>query len=536
MIPGKAYKPEDFVEILWRRKWVIVIPLVLIGVATFAWSRTLPDRYRSEALVLVVAPQVPDNLVKSTITEHLQERLNTMRQQILSRTRLERIITELDLYREERKQLLMDEVVATMRNDVKLTVAKARKREDPGSFTVGFEYGDPKTAMTVVERLASLFVRENVEGRSIQADVTTQFLQSQLDDARQRLHDQEARIEAFRRGNAGRLPEQVQTNLHVMQSTQQQIQALSDEINRSRDRQVTIERTISDEEAIAALVTTATRNGGGGEGNDKAPKTAAQELATAKDALAQLQLRLTEEHPDVRSAKRRIAELEQKAAAEALQQPVTGGSVSGPVTAADATRLRKIASLRAEYDSLERTIGTKRAEAEKLQATLGELKGRIDAAPALETQLNQLTRDHETLETSYSTLLKKAQDAKVSANLEERQVGQQFKIIDPPRAPERPTSPDRLKLSLIGVLAGLGLGLGIAALLEYRDTSLRTEADVLVALSLPVVALVPTLETADERRQRRRRRLLILASSTATLVIGFVALSWKLRLFQNWVR
>lgn len=535
MIPGKAYKPEDFVEILWRRKWMIVIPLVVIGVATFVWSRTLPDRYRSEALVLVVAPQVPDNLVKSTITERLQERLDTMRQQILSRTRLERIITELDLYREERKRLLMDEVVAMMRNDVKLTVAKARRKEDPGSFTVSFEYGEPKTAQIVVERMAALFVRENVEGRSIQADVTTQFLQSQLDDARQRLHDQEARIEAFRQANAGRLPSQVQTNLHLMQATQQQIQSLSDEITRDRDRQATIERTIADEEAIGALVTTSAR-GGGGEGNDKTPKTAAQELAAAKDALAQLQLRLTEEHPDVRTAKRHIAELEQKAAAEALQQPVTGGSISGPVTPADAARLRKIASLRAEYDSLERMIGAKRAEMDRLQKNHADLKQRVDVAPALETQLDQLTRDHETLEVSYSALLKKQQDAKVSASLEEKQVGQQFRIIDPARVPEKPSSPDRLRLSLMGLLAGLGLGLGIAALLEYRDTSLRTEADVLVALSLPVIALVPTLETADERRQRRRRRILIAASSAATLVIGFAALSWKLRLFENWVR
>jgi polysaccharide chain length determinant protein (PEP-CTERM system associated) len=536
VIPGKAYKPEDFVEILWRRKWVIVIPLFVIGVATFVWSRTLPDRYRSEALVLVVAPQVPDNLVKSTITERLQERLDTMRQQILSRPRLERIITELDLYREERKRLLMDEVVAIMRNDVKLNVAKARRKEDPGSFTVSFEYGEPKTAQVVVERMAALFVRENLEGRSLQADVTAQFLQSQLDDARQRLHDQEARISAFRQANAGRLPSQVQTNLHLMQATQQQIQSLNDEITRDRDRQATIERTISDEEAIGALVTTVTHGGGGGEGNDKAPKTAAQELAAAKEALAQLHLRLTAEHPDVRAATRRVAELEQKAASEALQQPVTAGGVSGPVTPADAARLRKIASLRAEYDSLERMIGVKRAEMDRLQAAHGDLKQRVDAAPALETQLDQLTRDHETLETSYATLLKKQQDAKVSASLEEKQVGQQFRIIDPARVPERPSSPDRLKLSLMGLLAGLGLGLGVAALLEYRDTSLRTEADVLVALSLPVIALVPTLETADERRHRRRRRLLILASSTATLAIGVAALGWKLRLFENWVR
>jgi polysaccharide chain length determinant protein (PEP-CTERM system associated) len=530
VIPGKKYKPEDFLEIIWRRRWVITLPVVVCAAATFAWSWRLPDRYRSEALVLIVAPQVPENIVKPTVADSLQDRLTTMKQQILSRTRLEQIVTEFDLYRAERRTLLMDDVIARMQSDVKVNVPRAGRKREPGSFTVGFEYGEPKTAKLVAERVAALFIRENVQVRSSQADVTNQFLESQVDEARRNLQAHEAKLQAFREINSGRLPSQVQTNLQSMQNTRQQLQSLIEDINRDRDRQLIIERTIADEEALGAIVTARAPEGG----NDKVPQTAAQELVTARTALAALQLKLTDEHPDVRAARRHIRDLEEKASAEALQQPVTKGLPSGPITPTDAARLRKLSALRGEFESLDRTIATKRAQVEKLQATLTDYQRRVDVAPALESQLTQLTRDYETMQGSYSALLKKAQDARVASNMEERQVGQQFRILDAPRVPERPSSPDRLRMNLLGLLAGLGLGLGIAGLLEYRDTSLRTEEDVLVAVSLPVVALVPTVWTSSERRAARRRRLLLIGTSAAaTVVFSAAAIAWKLRLFGN---
>ena len=524
MIPGKKYKPEDFVEILWRRKWAIVVPVLVAGIATFIWSRTLPDRYRSQTVVLVVAPQVPENIIRPTVTESLQERLTAMRQEILSRTRLERIVMELDLYRDERKRLLMDEVIARMRDDVKVDVAKARRREDPASFTVGFEYSEPRTAMLVAERIASLFVRENVEGRSIQADVTSQFLQTQLTESLRRLQEHDAKLRDFRQRNAGRLPSQVQSNLQMIQNTRQELQNTMDTINRDRDRQITIERAIAEEEALGPAVVR-TNDG------DKVPMTAAQELFAARESLTTLKLRLKDDHPDVRATRRRITELEQKAAAEALQQPVTGAPTR-PLTPGEVTRQRRLSGLRAEYDSLGRTIAVKRAEADRLESLSRDYKQRVDVAPALESELTQLMRDYETMQTTYTTLLKKSEDAKVASNVEERQVGQQFKIIDPARVPERPTSPDRLRMNLIGLLFGLGFGLAFAGLLEYRDTSLRTEEDVLVSVSLPVVALVPTVWTPAERKDAQRRRLVLVGTSAlATVVLSAIALAWKLNLF-----
>jgi hypothetical protein len=158
-------------------------------------------------------------------------------------------------------------------------------------------------------------------------------------------------------------------------------------------------------------------------------------------------------------------------------------------------------------------------------------------APALGSELTQLMRGYESVKSTHESLLRKAQDAQVAVNLEERQVTQQFRILDQPRVPERPRSPDRVRMNLIGALMGLGLGLAIAGLFEYRDTSLRTEEDVLIALSLPVVATVPTMWTSVERQAARRRRMLLIGSSAlVTLVISAAALVWKLRLLDSWIR
>jgi polysaccharide chain length determinant protein (PEP-CTERM system associated) len=531
LIPGKKYKPEDFLEIAWRRRWVVIGPFAVIALGTLLWSLSLPNRYRSQALVLVIPPQVPENYVRPPVTETLKERLESMRQQIMSRTQLERIITEFDLYEEERKTMFMDQVVQLMQQrDIRIDVPRTTRRDDPGSFKVGYESDKPKTAMLVTERLASLFVRANLEGRSIQADATTQFLQSQVDETLRKLQDTEARLESFRRENAGRLPSDVQTNLQFMQTTSQEIQRLSDAIKQDRERQLVIERTIADETAFP--IAPAPSGGDGSAGPNAPPQSAAQQLAAARSVLASLKMRLTSDHPDVRILERRIAELERKANQEALQQPVTDGIPSGALAGPELMRQRRLASLRAEHDGLERTISANRVEVEKLRAGTNQYKSRLQFAPALEAQLTQLMRDYDTIHLTYTDLLKKLQDAKVAANMEQRQIGEQFRLVDAPQVPDVPSSPNRFRLNLMGLLAGLGVGLALAALLEYRDTSLRTEDDVLVALSLPVLALVPTMRTVTDRTRRKRRRLLMVSSAATVLIVAVAAVVWKLKLLN----
>jgi polysaccharide chain length determinant protein (PEP-CTERM system associated) len=526
VVPGKKYAPEDYLKIVWRRKWLITIPLVLAAIGTFLYSRTLPDRYRSEATVLIIPQQIPENFIQSTVDETIAARLDLMRQQILSRSRLERIIEEFDLYRDERKVMLMDQIVEQMRRDVGVSVQKVGRRQDPNHFVVSFDSENPETAMQVAARVASLFVRENVEGRNLQSEATTQYLQSQVDETLRQLQAQEGRLEAFRQANAGRLPTEVETNIELMANTRQQIQTLNEGINRDREQQISTERMIADEMTLGPAVS-AGKSGAAGD----AQLPASQQLAAARANLQGLLTRLKEDHPDVRILRGRIKSLEERAEAEALQQPL---GTAAALTPAEAERQKRLSQLRGEQQRLDREIKAKQAVLKHTQGMLAQQEQRVQAAPGLQSQLADMTRGYDTLRGSYENLLGKLQSAKLASSLEQRQVSQQLRIVDPARRPNQPHSPDRVRMNLIGALMGLGFGLAIAGLLEYRDTSLRTEEDVLVALSLPVLALVPTMITGKSVRQGRRRRLLLFGSSAGALALSLAAAVWQLRLFEGW--
>ena len=532
MIPGKSYKPEDFLQMAWRRKWLIVIPPIVFGIAATIWARSLPNRYQSSATILVVPPRVSEKLVDQTMNTTLAQRLQALQQRLMSRSNLERIIQELNLYPEERKTLLMEQIVERMRNDAGINVTKTRgRRSEPNNFTISFESDSPRTAMQVADRLAALYLNANLEDREQHAVSNTEFLRSQAEDARKRLHEQEKKLEAFKRTYGGELPSQVQSNLQVMNSTTAELQQLAEKVNRDRDRQLVLEQLIREETSVVIA------NPVGNPGKDGPhPATAAEQLEQARNAYRALRLKLKAGHPDVTAAERQMAALEKKAEAEALQQPLSGnGQPTRTLTPGEANRSVRLTQMRAELQNLERRMMGYQAEEKRLQGMLTTYRARVERAPAREVEFAELQRDHEAMQNSYLQLSKRVQDAEVAVNLERLQVGEQFRIVDPARIPERPSGPNRMRYSLMGLLAGLALGVAIAGLLEYRDTALRTEADVLVALSLPVVALIPTMVTTADRRNSGRRRWVLMSAGAVTLVVSAAALAWKLRIFQAWI-
>jgi polysaccharide chain length determinant protein (PEP-CTERM system associated) len=529
VIPGKHYKPEDFVEIAWRRRWFVLVPFVLIMAGTLIVTQLQPDLYRSSALLLIVPQRIPENLVRSTVTTRLDERLSAISQEILSRTRLENIVQEFDLYPNERRRMIMEDVIENMRSKDIIFSPPRSRGGDAGSFTISFEYTNPRTAMLVTERLASLFIRENIENRAVLADQTDQFLQSQLQEAERQLKDREKKLEAFRRTNPGLMPQQMEANQQALQNTQLQLQALQESMNHDRDRQIWVQRQLADLAMAAASVPAAVETGS----PTPTPMTATRQLEIANANLKAMRLRYKPDHPDIKQAERTIAELERKAAAEALEQPVS--PVSSGVSGADQARVSRLSDLQGEEQMLQRRIVERQEDERKLLAQMTVYRQRLEAAPGVESELTQLMRDYTTLQNSYQSLLGKSQDAKVSANLERRQIGEQFKIIDSPRMPLRPTSPNRLKYNLFGAFGALAVGLGLAALLEYRDSSLRTEDDIVTALSLPVLAMVPTMTTKVERLRRRRQRLLLASSGAVALLLCIGALAWKLPFLKQWM-
>ena len=537
MVPGKRYRPEDVIQILRRRILMILVPFVLALLATPTLSQFLPNRYQSSTTILVVPQRIPESYVRSTVTSSMEERLQSISQQILSRTRLERVIESFNLYPYERKTGLMEDVVELMRKDIVVSIVPRSS-----AFRVSYTGDDPRTAMRVTERLASLFIEENLRDREVLVEGTNQFLETQLEDARRRLVEHEKRLEEFRPEHAGELPSQAPANLQVLQNQQLQMQALVESINRDRDRRQILERMLADDDATdsadaiaaAAPAAAAPVNAPGTASPGSDPATvaagsAAQQLEATRVILRSMELRLKPEHPDIIRLKRAIAELEQKSKEEALQTPLSAAApVASEISPASAAKLQNRRQLQSDIASIESQIAQNEAQQRNLNQQIAGYQRRVEAVPQRESELTSLTRDYGTLQQIYTGLLEKSESAKVAANLERRQIGEQFKILDPARLPEKPISPNRTELNIFGTLFGLVFGIALAGLMEYRDTSLRTDDDIVVSLSLPVLAMIPVMPTRAERRQLRRRRLALAVTAGVTVVVWAGALFWKM--------
>jgi polysaccharide chain length determinant protein (PEP-CTERM system associated) len=500
---------------VWQRKWLILAPLVLTGTAAVMYSRSLPDMYRSETTILVVPQRVPESYVRSTVTMRIQDQLQSLRQQILSRVRLEQIIRDFNLYPEARRTEPMEAVVAQMRPAVNVDIV----RED--AFSVNYTSTDPTAAKLVAERLASMFIEENLRERERQAEGTSEFLETQLESARERLEQHERTLAQYRRRYSGELPSQLDSNVQMLNSLQVQAQGIGNDLDRDRDRVIVLDRMIEEmAEPIPVVVAARGDSSGtiGPTGSPGPPGSAAERLAAARAALDELRTRLKPEHPDVAAARRLVAELERKAEAEAAAATAALAAAAAAaaarskaqdvpppqLTVADVARQRRLQELVLEKENLDRQIARKQQEEARIRQDIALYQARLQVTPTRESELIDLTRDYETLKAIYTGLLAKKEDSVVAANLERRQIGEQFKILDPARVPQRPFSPNRMQLNLFGALAGLAFGVGIAGFLEYRDATLKNEDDVRTCLSLQVVAAIPILEVAAVSLPRQR--------------------------------
>jgi polysaccharide chain length determinant protein (PEP-CTERM system associated) len=544
VLPGKKLKPEDLLAIVWRRKWWVIVPFVLVTAATVLVSRTLPDRYQSETLMLVVPQRVPESYVRATVTTRLEDRLRSIQAQILSRTKLEQIIRDADLYPELRKRLPMEDVVELVRADVKVETVRG------DAFRVTYTSENPKKAMEVAASLASAFRDESLRDRAVLADSTTEFLESQLEEARGRLVEAENKKADFQRRHAGALPSEQASNLTVLHNLELQVQALLDSINRDRDRRLFLERTLADLEAEAQTLRAAAGSTVASPPADAVAgvvgTTPADQLEAARKTLRSLEMRFTPEHPDVVYMKRIIRDLEAKVAAEASARPADAPArpAEPPARARTPEELavqRRIQETQQELDNVQIQLASKAEEEKRLRGRIAALQRLVAATPGLEAEYTALTRDYETLQNGYAILLGKFEDAKAAAKLEERQIGEQFKLLDPARLPESPVTPNRFLINLMGALAGLGLGLGLVGLVEYRDNTLKTEEDVLSVLSIPVLAAIPVIETSRDRARKKRRRVMMGlagAAVVALLIAGAAVVVWAVGVqrVSNWFR
>jgi len=515
---------DDILQGVITRRWLILIPLSVGLAAAPLLARFAPERYRSETLIMVVPQQVPDSYVKSTVTESVQDRLPNISEQILSRSRLERIITDLSLYQEQRASQVMEDVVQGMRGDV--TVTLVGEKENSASFRVSYVSNDAETARKVTERLASLYIEQNLRDRENQATSTSQFLETQLEDAKRRLVEQEQKLEAYREQHAGELPTQLQGNLQSIQNTNLQLQALNESMNRALERRLFLERQIADTEALPIPDTPPPPV----VVNGPAPTSTSQQLDAAKGRLNALLQYYTPDHPEIVTLQRLVTDLQTKLEGETpLSTP--DGVPEKVMSPAEVAQRKRVADLKAELLVLDRQVETAHAEEARLKSSISSLQAKVDVLPSRESELVELTRDYSTLQAAYGSLLLKREDSMIAANLERRQIGEQFRVLDQASMPEKPFNQmQRIGVMASGAIAGAVLGLLLIGLLEYRDSSFRREEDVAKILSLPVLALIPVMSSPRELKSAaRRRRWQDLAGTAAVLVAVAVVVVWRLR-------
>lgn len=486
--PAKSYTLDEYIEILRRRIWFIVIPFILIVAGASVYTIFAARQYKASTLVLVSPQRVPEAYVQATVTSRVEERLQSIAQEVMSRTRLEQIIAEYRLYEKERKSLSKEEVVELMRKNIKVELPT--KKEEKGYFMISFIGPDPGVVTTIANRLASLFIEENLKIREQQAAGTTEFLEAELVQAKAKLDEMEAAVTQYKLQHMGQLPEQRDANLRILEQLQNQYQRVGENLRAAQDRKLFIQRQMAELElpissqgtGMAGMPSSGSKStsiqqdmGSAPVGPEGAGTHEAQQ-ETLLRALESLRTRYTESHPDVIAVKNRLANLE--------KNKKTYGVKTDP-------RYRELRNMMAINDlQIRRFVDEER----NIAAQMGKYRARIEQTPEREQEMAALVREYHSRKETHERLMRKSQDAQQAENLEKKQKGEQFRVIDPARTPEKPFSPDIPKILLIGLLAGLGCGLGLALVREQLDRSFHDAGDVEIALGLKVLATIPRIE------------------------------------------
>jgi polysaccharide chain length determinant protein (PEP-CTERM system associated) len=482
---------EDYVAILRRRRWLLIVPAILGLPVGYLLSLFLPSRYTSHTMVLVEQPAVPDSYVKPVVSEDLNQRLASMQEQILSRSRLQNLVERFGLQGKDANRVPMEESVERLRKSIAVTplnpMAGTRSSELPG-FYVDVTMRNPRLAQQICTAITSMFMEQNLHLHQQQAEDTTQFLAKQLDEAKAKLDDQDAKLAAFQSRYIGELPEDDHANLTLLMGMTPQLEAATQALHQAEQDKAFAESLLSQQ--VAAWKSSK---------EDRDPQTLEQHLRDLQNQLHSLEGHYTEDYPDMVKLNNDIAKA-QKKLADAAQVHAHPNEHQVP---AAINELPEIQQLRARLQQIDLTIRQKALEQEKLQRQIKTFQSKIQSSPMIQQEFKALTRDYQTALNFYNDLLKKRNESQMATELERRQQGEQFRVFDPPSLPERPSFPNRRLFGLGGLCAGLALGLGMVQLSELHDKSIRTKRDIEIYLGIPTLALLPLIGPPKERNGNR---------------------------------
>ena len=489
MLGHRALNVEDYMAILKRRWWLIAIPTFILPVLAVIATLYIPPQYVSQTLVLIDQQKVPENFVPSVVTEDINSRLASMKEQILSRSSIQPIIEKFSLYYDQ--HLSMDDRIALARKSIDIqpiTSEISRSNGLPG-FKIFFTASDAHTAQEVCAEITTLFTGANLRSRSEAAEGTTDFLKEQLDSAKRTLDDQDAKLAAFQREHFGMLPEDEANNINILSTLNTQLDASTQALSRMEQDKSYMDTLLAPQAASSPTAAAS-------------PQTDEKQLQDLLAQQATLTLHYTANYPGLIEINRKIADLRRKMA----QTPATPSSAASS-TDSGRNDSAAVQDLRARIRAADIGIQAKRAEQAQLNKQIHAYQGRIQSSPQVEAEFKELTRDTQTSQALYDSDLTKLNQSQMATDLEHRQEGETFSLLDEANLPDSPTYPKRRVFASGGLAAGLFLGLLLSALLEYRDTALRSERDVWAFTKLPTLAVIAWSGEVADRKPGKFARL-----------------------------
>lgn len=513
---------RQYAAMVARHRWWVIISAFSFWAIGLAASVLLPPRFRSETVILIEQQRVLPQYVTPNVSNDLQQRMQSLTQQILSRTRLVRIMDEFHLYEKRSNQPAGDDLVQRMRNDITIELIKASGHADElSAFKVSYSAPTPALAQGVAGQITSLFIEENLRNQQQLSEDTTAFLDNQLAEARKDLERQEQLLGEFRSKYLGELPEQLSSNVQILSGLQSRLQSATGALHQAEQQRLYLASLVGQSKSLQRRQSPDEDN----PVSPGAPTTLDDQIDKMQADLAELTARYTPQHPDVVRLKEQIANAE--AMKRQLDADAKPGSKPAPSTS---VRIRSanqsispIAQMESQLKANELEIANRKQEVQTVENQIEQYQARLNLTPIREQQLADVERNHQQSQANYDSLLAKKLQSGMATDLAKRQQGQQFKIIDPPSLPQRSYWPDPLQFSLVGLVGGLVVGLARIILKEAADPRVHSEEDMRQWFATPVVAAIPPLLTrAEQKHKSRRRRFELLAGSVMATFIPIV--------------
>lgn len=483
-----------------HRRWLLIPALFLGWAAVIGGTWFLPKKYRSETLILVEQQKVPERYVEPNVAIDLQQRLQNLTQEILSRSRLLGIINTYGLYATAGRSD-SDALVGRMRKDIQIELMKASQNQ-LSSFKVSYSAPTPQLAQQVTGALTALFIEDNLRNRQQLSEDTTAFLENQLQNARNDLAQQEVRLREFKGKYLGELPEQLQSNVQILSGLQSRMQAATEALNQAEQQKLYLDSLL------------AQYKGNVTEGDGPSISTLDQELDKLRNQLSDLTGRYTPQHPDIVRLKEQIA------ATEKLKQNLEHEAKANKKSDSPATTSSRLQAsspmmqIEGQVKVNDLNIANRKREIKDLEAQIRQYESRLNLTPVREQELAAVTRDYQQSRANYESLLAKKQQSEMATSLEKQRQGEQFRILDPPSLPRKPYFPDRFKMSVAGLGAGVALALALVVLFEIVKPLIYHEQDLRDLSTVPLLVGVPSImTTAEQHGVRRRQWLEVLAGS-----------------------